>query len=1512
MDVPATIPANKTAEAKSVTPALPTPVGKNGEESKSSPDDLAYSTHLKVSLAAGDRVLDWDQLRVKRLTPLTCLIAESIYRELTIGPFAPGNGNDLEKPLTTTPYFGLPPFNLSLWKETIQEDIKPEETKEDELSESVEDDDQSEDEESFSELWEVSGPASIIAPMSRTTLVKLSTAKGVKMAETLDRQRVDPRWLHCCLAVQLALQRKKRQFRVSWSGPIEPQFERKAQSTKFCYQLTLKIIKRWCYAVRLKSQRALRAIVQNSCNLGFELDLNKSCEEPWLKDMASDILLDVLEDRLEARMKFVTCEMAQRLLNDEEHRDPVPPPKWLKIQPSLTSGPPVVSFFRGEMYAWWVKLCHTNRPKYLKMHGTKEGFIEQSANDYLMQAQCLLQLKKGFPEISAAFLAKSTSEWYGLSELREDPAELESLLTGTVVCGEPTRHFEVAGYGAGGRIETSEPVSVYLMPPNKEDHVMDVGELVSVKEAPTGGRPSKRRARLDKVKGYPLLCRKPDDSCTEPPRAPSLASLSTLGKRKLDELLDDVGQVFDEIIDAVQSQEGARTSSHISPDGKRVKTPHPTSIDRSIVTPGIKATYEANRPEGGTFHEYQEFLIEFSQQMADLSDLLDSTWAYGGDPDDDSDAHSEASTYTRGSNGSFWWHEGRDAYHSRDVLEPVPEVEEDQDEKETVGLKQLRGMVADLCRQVFRVPLGEFTSTAGKVVTIDCLLPVSALTLARSSVVSSLVRGLRVVPQALAEPFKVRLISKGPALAYWLARLMQKHMHSSLVLLPEFELAGLSGQRSIAEVITEVLGTPMLAPGPFGLKAASCDYKGSTDNLAPRISNSFAVKWAKRFGYSTLMTRLLICTLTQHVLVKETPIDPAACWKRWVSDGTPWPLPVEYPEDVRSWLCSVTEMDVQGKGPTVDTDYLQQWGQLMGSCTSFPVLCVANLALTLVGLRRAERDIPQKDQVWAQSPFEGDLLPGRVDRKGRPVPCRDPLRGNAWFGRPVGHSGCVVNGDDLLYLAFASGIAEWKRVTTIGGLAPSQGKNYVSHLFGNINSTMFTLGLLQFDPLDIPATAHLASQATMGPSAPAVRAWLHVPYPNLAVLMPPKVLEYEEFLACGPAWQNAYLNVNAKFSSDASPKMQASRAGWCAATRLSKDDMCCWWIRAWAPYLAYIPKHYMNWFHPRQLGGFGLEATRPYESTALQLRIAKAHMDNVDPTQWLENTIGFGPDEPEVLTSTREDALVVEKHLIDQGVLKRVLLHDESLVAGQRVPDLSRLELSLVLSGFSGHVLPVGCGQLGVPVDLETYQDELAELHYSDRAYPGTKAACRRAERLARSSRKDYKLKFSCAPLIREGPMAGALVPAERTVLKKAQCWLQTCQIMAKKSSSQSGRTTEPSTVHAWRNRVVLTVLSDDWSQTSVEPALTGDPATGRIRFGVYPVSVTELSGWDKSSDLAGPPGYPVRVQTSEVSPNVLFLEWPANRLLQEAFGDGAFEFEADDPPEAFLGFRNFTYTMFM
>jgi len=85
-------------------------------------------------------------------------------------------------------------------------------------------------------------------------------------------------------------------------------------------------------------------------------------------------------------------------------------------------------------------------------------------------------------------------------------------------------------------------------------------------------------------------------------------------------------------------------------------------------------------------------------------------------------------------------------------------------------------------------------------------------------------------------------------------------------------------------------------------------------------------------------------------------------------------------------------------------DRRQQWGQLMRSPASFPILCIANLAMSVAALRLEEK--------WdVESP------------------------------RPIGRSGVLVNGDDIAFRARRAAIEHWQWITSAYGLSPSVGKN---------------------------------------------------------------------------------------------------------------------------------------------------------------------------------------------------------------------------------------------------------------------------------------------------------------------------------------------------------------------------------------------------------------------------------------------------------------------------------------
>jgi len=150
--------------------------------------------------------------------------------------------------------------------------------------------------------------------------------------------------------------------------------------------------------------------------------------------------------------------------------------------------------------------------------------------------------------------------------------------------------------------------------------------------------------------------------------------------------------------------------------------------------------------------------------------------------------------------------------------------------------------------------------------------------------------------QAVLEPMKVRVISKGESLPYYTCRPLQKALHSVLKKISCFRL----------------IGRPFSPTDMFDLKKRalpsdqwfSIDYSAATDGLSWKYSS-----------------RIL-----NHVLSK---VDPS------LRDLA---LKVLGPHDLHYPVKGKREIEFRGK---------QQNGQLMGSILSFPILCLANLGVYL-------------------------------------------------------------------------------------------------------------------------------------------------------------------------------------------------------------------------------------------------------------------------------------------------------------------------------------------------------------------------------------------------------------------------------------------------------------------------------------------------------------------------------------------------------------------------------------
>jgi len=237
-----------------------------------------------------------------------------------------------------------------------------------------------------------------------------------------------------------------------------------------------------------------------------------------------------------------------------------------------------------------------------------------------------------------------------------------------------------------------------------------------------------------------------------------------------------------------------------------------------------------------------------------------------------------------------------------------------------------------------------------------------------------------VKPVGLAEPCKVRVISKGPPLLYTAMKPFQKFLWRILKTNKIFELIGTPVTTEIIQdLMGEMKDSEIIVNG---------DYKASTDNLHSWVSETLANALVDKLNENGLQSateykyldenfrEMLIRSLTGHIFEMR--------------DGT---------------LKKQTE------------------GQLMGSITSFPFLCLANAAMCRWALELA------------------NMTPYRV--RNRPLASQKtllcPLR---------------VNGDDCTMKGERNPMTTrhteyalkdyWLKITAFGGLSSSAGKTLFS------------------------------------------------------------------------------------------------------------------------------------------------------------------------------------------------------------------------------------------------------------------------------------------------------------------------------------------------------------------------------------------------------------------------------------------------------------------------------------
>nr|UJQ92852.1 MAG: putative RNA-dependent RNA polymerase [Narnaviridae sp.] len=256
----------------------------------------------------------------------------------------------------------------------------------------------------------------------------------------------------------------------------------------------------------------------------------------------------------------------------------------------------------------------------------------------------------------------------------------------------------------------------------------------------------------------------------------------------------------------------------------------------------------------------------------------------------------------------------------------------------------------------------------------------------------------QVVP--LLEAFKVRTITKGDADQYHLARRWQKVIHSHM---RRQQNCRLIGQPCNSAYLSQIFGNSPLFTRKDGDGGffVSGDYESATDLLHPYLSEFANEAICQRLRIPLEDQKVLKQCLTGHSL-------------KYTSKGA---------------------------------YYKQEWGQLMGSPSSFPILCLINLAATKVAYEEYCRGI------------------GSLGKNEFLVLSEIPM---------------CVNGDDILFWAYNEAHYEiWKDVTKQCGLKFSLGKNYTHRNVAIINSQLFFYGGFNYKVGPAPVfykTGHLHPQ----------------------------------------------------------------------------------------------------------------------------------------------------------------------------------------------------------------------------------------------------------------------------------------------------------------------------------------------------------------------------------------------------------------------------------------------------
>jgi hypothetical protein len=215
-----------------------------------------------------------------------------------------------------------------------------------------------------------------------------------------------------------------------------------------------------------------------------------------------------------------------------------------------------------------------------------------------------------------------------------------------------------------------------------------------------------------------------------------------------------------------------------------------------------------------------------------------------------------------------------------------------------------------------------------------------------------------VKPVALPEALKIRMITAMPPYQQFVLRNLWKRVHRTLRQHPAF----LIGQPVSEEAILNRMGSKLGDNEVY----LSGDYEAATDNLHSWASEEVVRAISQHLNLATIEQKLFVQSLTGHLFNIQGVLTP------------------------------------------------QRRGQLMGSITSFPILCIINATIGRWAIELAEK------RVFT-------LKDARM----------------------------MINGDDIAIRSKRPVYGFWKTLASFVGLNESVGKTYVSRDFVDLNSTSF-------------------------------------------------------------------------------------------------------------------------------------------------------------------------------------------------------------------------------------------------------------------------------------------------------------------------------------------------------------------------------------------------------------------------------------------------------------------------